>query len=81
LSNLGLILEGQQQHANAEPLLRRALAIYEKTLCGGHQQVATTLDALISLLQATDRLADAEPLLRRALAIDEQFLGTSRRQS
>jgi hypothetical protein len=34
--------------------------------------VATVLNNLAALLQATNRQAEAEPLMRRALAIDLQ---------
>ena len=37
--------------------------------------MATALDNLASLLQATGDYAAAEPLSRRALAIDEKVLG------
>ena len=37
--------------------------------------IATTLNNLAQLLQATNRLADAEPLMRRALTIDEESFG------
>src|SRR5205814_175231 len=62
--------------AEAEPLMRRALAIDECSFGMGHPSVARDLFNLASLLQATDRLAEAEPLLRRALAINEQSVGS-----
>ena len=40
-----------------------------------HPDVATDLNNLAVLLQATNRLAEAEPLFRRALAIDEASYG------
>jgi Flp pilus assembly protein TadD len=49
--------------AEAEPLLRRALAIFEQSFGPEHPEVATTLNNLAMLLQATNRLADAEPLM------------------
>ena len=61
--------------AEAEPLLRRALAIDEQSYGKDHPDVATPLNNLAQLLQATNRLAEAEPLMRRALAIDEQSYG------
>jgi Tfp pilus assembly protein PilF len=60
----------------AEPLMRRALAIDEDSPGSDHSNIARDLNVLASLLQATNRLAEAEPLLRRALAINEQNLGT-----
>jgi tetratricopeptide (TPR) repeat protein len=59
----------------AEPLLRLALAIYEKRLGADHPYVATALNNLAQLLQATNRLSEAEPLMRRALSIDEASYG------
>ena len=62
-------------HDQTEPLLRRALAIDEKSFGPDHPNVATDLNNLALLLQATNRLAEAEPLMRRALAIDEKSFG------
>jgi tetratricopeptide (TPR) repeat protein len=53
----------------AEPLMRHALAIDEKSFGTEHPNVARDLNNLATLLQATNRLAEAEPLMRRALAI------------
>ena len=55
--------------------MRRALAIDENSYGPEHPEVATDLNNLATLLQATNRLEDAEPLMRRALAIDEQNYG------
>jgi tetratricopeptide (TPR) repeat protein len=74
LSILGGFLEGKARYAEAEPLMRRALAIDEQSLGPDHPDVAIDLNNLAQLLQATNRLAEAEPLMRRALAIDEQSL-------
>jgi tetratricopeptide (TPR) repeat protein len=56
-------------------MYRRALAIDEKSYGPDHPEVATDLNNLAGLLQATNRLAEAEPLIRRALAIDEKSYG------
>ena len=61
--------------AEAEPLMRRALAIGEKSFGPDHPNVAISLNNLARLLQATNRLTEAEPLFRRALAIDETSFG------
>ena len=50
-------------HAEAEPLLRRALAIREEALGPDHPDTATSLNNLAVLLQAQGRYAEAEPLL------------------
>ena len=55
--------------------MRRALAIDEKSFGPDHADVATVLNNLAQLLQATGRFSEAEPMLRRALAIDEKSFG------
>ena len=55
--------------------MRRALAIGESSYGKDHPSVATQLNNLAQLLQATNRLSEAEPLMRRALAIDESSYG------
>ena len=72
LNNLAQLLQATNRPAEAETLLRHALAIAE-TVCGtDHPTVATVLNNLAALLQATNRQAEAELLMRRALAIDLQ---------
>ncbi|HEV3258888.1 MAG TPA: tetratricopeptide repeat protein [Gemmataceae bacterium] len=75
MNNLGLLLQTKALHAEAEPLMRRALAIYERSLGPDHTNVAICLNNLAGMLRATNRLAEAEPLYRRALAIDERSFG------
>ena len=74
-AELGLWLSYQARYIEAEQLMRRALAIYEKSYGPEHPNVSTVLNGLALLLKATKRLAEAEPLMRRALAIDEKSLG------
>ncbi len=76
LNSLALLLQDTNRFAEGEPLMRRALAIYEKSYGPEHPNVAAALNNLATLLNATNRLADAEPLMRRALAIDEKSYGT-----
>ena len=71
----GSLLYREARHAEAEPLMRRALAIDEKSYGPEHPNVATHLNNLAHLLQDTNRLGEAEPLMRRALAIDEKSYG------
>ena len=71
---------GERWHAlaewiRAEPLMRRALEIDEKSYGKDHPRVARDLNNLAQLLQATNRLSEAEPLMRRALEIDEKSFG------
>ena len=75
LNQVALFYEAKGQHTNAEPLIRRALAMDEASLGLNHPHVAIRLSNLASLLQDTDRLAEAEPLMRRALAICESSFG------
>ena len=69
------MLQETNRLGEAEPLMRRALAIDEASLGKDHPKVAIRLNNLAALLQATNRLGEAEPLMRRALAIDEASLG------
>jgi len=75
MNQLGLFLKVKAQWPEAEPLYRRALAIWEKSLGPDHPNVARALNNLAGLLQATNRLAEAEPMYRRALGIDEKSYG------
>ncbi len=75
LSGLAHLLAATNQARRAEPLMRRALAIYERCFEPDHPKVALGLSNLGQLLAAGEKHEDAEPLLRRALAIDEVYFG------
>jgi tetratricopeptide (TPR) repeat protein len=75
LNNLATLLQAMNRLAEAEPLMRRALAIDEASYGNDHPNVAIRLNNLAQLLQATNRLAEAEPLMRRGLAIEESSKG------
>ena len=75
LNNLALLLQATTRLAEAEPLLRRALAIDETSYGPDHPDVAIDLNNLAGLLWTTNRLGEAEPVMRRALAIFETSLG------
>ena len=75
LNNLAALLQATNRLPEAEPVMRRALAIDEASYGNDHPEVAWDLNNLAALLQATNRLAEAEPLMRRALAIDEASYG------
>ena len=75
LNNLAAHYKLQGRYGEAEPLLKRANAINEKTLGPEHPGVAGGLNFLAILYQASGRGAEAESLLNRALAIDEKVLG------
>ena len=73
--SLGILFHTQALYAQAEPLLRRALAIDEASYGAENPDVAIRLNNLAQLLQDTNRVGEAEPLMRRALAIDEASYG------
>jgi tetratricopeptide (TPR) repeat protein len=73
LNNLAQLLYAANRLAEAEPLMRRALAINEKSYGPEHSDVAIDLNNLARLLQATNRLAEAEPLMRRMVVIFLKF--------
>ena len=75
---VGFLLSAKARFAEAEPLRRRALAIFEENLGTDHPRVATalnSLDSLALLLQHTNRPGEAKSFFRRALAIDEAHYG------
>ncbi len=59
----------QGRYEQSEPLLNRALAIYEKALGPDHPDVATSLENLAALYRATKRDEEAETLEQRAARI------------
>src|SRR5262249_47949660 len=73
--NLAELLRVTNRLGEAEPLYRRALAIFEKSLGPEHPDVARGLHNLAVLLPVTNRLSEAEPLYRRAPAINATSLG------
>ena len=75
MNQLALLLLASNRLNQAEPLLRRALAIDEASLGPDHPSVATGLNNLAQLLQDTNHMDQAEPLLRRSLKIHEASLG------
>ena len=66
---LAELYRAQGQYAQAEPLYKRALAIYEKALGPEHPAVSTSLENLAELYRATQRDKEAEKLERRAASI------------
>jgi len=71
LNNLAILLHYTNRPAEAEPLMRRALAIDEVSYGNDHPVVAMDLNNLAQLLKATNRLAEAEPLMARVVEIFE----------
>jgi CHAT domain-containing protein/tetratricopeptide (TPR) repeat protein len=72
LNALAVLYKNQARYADAEPLYKRALAIYEKASGPNHPSVAVALNNLALLYETQGRYADAEPLFKRALAIHEK---------
>ena len=62
------------RYAEAEPLYKRGVAIFEKSLGAHHPSVASALDNLASVYKDEGRYAEAEPLYKQALAIREKAL-------
>jgi tetratricopeptide (TPR) repeat protein len=71
-NQLSLFLLFANLYTEAEPLLRRALAIHEKYYGPDHPNVGKNLFNLAHLLDSEGRLAEAEAMMRRALNIAEQ---------
>jgi Tfp pilus assembly protein PilF len=72
---LASLLYTAARFSEAEPLLRRALAIAEAAHGPYDPSVAPVLNNLAAILQKTGSLSEAEHLLRRALAIAEAVSG------
>jgi DNA-binding SARP family transcriptional activator/Flp pilus assembly protein TadD len=75
LNALAGLLRDTNRYAEAEPLHRRALEIYEASLGPQHAMVARVLNDLAILLHYGNRLVEAEDMYRRALSIDESEYG------
>lgn len=75
MNELGQLLDAKALFGEAEPLMRRALTIDEKSFGPEHPNVAIRLNNLAQLLKATNRLGEAEPLMLRALKIFYASLG------
>jgi tetratricopeptide (TPR) repeat protein len=75
LHRAGEYFTGRVAYSQAAPILRDALAIWEKALGPEHPNTAASLNSLAKLLQAQGDLAGARPLFKRALAILEKAHG------
>jgi tetratricopeptide (TPR) repeat protein len=75
LNQTGYYLDVRAEYAQAEPLYRSAIMIYEKTLGPDHHHTAASLNNLATLYLAQSRNAEAELLYRQALEIKENVLG------
>ncbi len=77
LNNLAQLLQETNRLAEAEPLMRAALAIDERHLGASHAATAVDLSNLARLLARMNCLNEAELLYRRALRIAEATLGAN----
>jgi tetratricopeptide (TPR) repeat protein len=75
MNQVGLLFNAKSRYAEAEPLMRRALAITE-AYGPDHPDVAIPVNNLAGLLYDTNRRTEAEPLYRRALQITESSYGS-----
>ena len=73
LSGLALLYQAQGNYAEAEPLYRRSLTIYEKVLGPEHPDVATSLANYAALLRKTGRADEAAAMEARAQAIRAKY--------
>jgi len=69
LDNLAELYRIRGRYAEAEPLLKRSLAIFEQTFGPEHPNVAAFLKNYAALLRETGRGAEAAKLEARAKAI------------
>ena len=74
MGQIGSLFGEKAQFVRSERFRRRAVDIAVSAHGPDNPEVATHLNNLAALLQATNRLTEAEPLMRRALAIDEASL-------
>ena len=74
-NDLAFFLNTAALYTDAEPLMRRTLAIDEQNYGAHDPLVAKDLNNLAGLLHCTNRLVEAESLYRRALEIETAVLG------
>lgn len=72
LNNLGMVYFLQGEFALAEPLLIRAIKIFEGTAGPDSHEVAGSLHNLAQLYVKQGKYAQAEPLYKRSLMIKEK---------
>ena len=74
LNNLAGVLVAQEKHNQAEPFMRRAVAILEAATVSDPLKVAECLALLGNVYLKQDKLKEAEPLFKRALEIRKSRL-------
>lgn len=76
LTKQALALAKRRHYAEAENLLKHALAITSNKLGADHPQVAALFQKLATIYAVQERYAEAEHLLRIALDINQEALGS-----
>jgi hypothetical protein len=74
LNNLALLLLAEKRMVEAEPLMKRSLAIRERTFGPDHPDVAIGLYNLARIIQNLNRDEESEPLNYRALELLLRFI-------
>ena len=72
---VGFYFNQRGVYAEAEPLLQKALSIYQTVLGENHPDTATSYNNLAMLYRGQGRYEEAEPLLQKALSIYQTVLG------
>ena len=75
LSDAGLYMQERARYTDAEPLFKRALLIWERTLEPEDPKVAQALNDLAQLYFNQGKYPKAKPLFEQALSIREKALG------
>lgn len=73
-NTIGMTLQALGRYDEAEPNLRRSLAIRRENLPAAHPDIAASLNDLAQLLLLQNKLTEADPLQRESLAIDRATL-------
>ncbi|MBU6454282.1 MAG: tetratricopeptide repeat protein [Cyanobacteria bacterium REEB67] len=74
LNNLAGVLVAQEKHNQAEPFMRRAVAILESSTLSDPLKVAECLALLANVYLKQEKLKEAEPLFKRSLEIRKSRL-------
>jgi tetratricopeptide (TPR) repeat protein len=75
LNNLAALYLYQGRHDDAEPLLKRSVTVFEKSLGPMSPELVEALDNLVGLYKDKGRYADAAPIAKRAAAIRAKAAG------
>ena len=72
----GFHLNSRARYAEAEPLFKQALEVWQKLLGSEHPNVALSMNNLAELYRVQGRYAEAEPLYMQALELYKKLLGS-----